>query len=253
MPEWHRGIGTIVGKRSVVPDAAARPSSSDSGRTGFFWSTCADRVIVEAVPLRPCDAAGLLDELPGSTRGPRDAGRWLWKALRGRKSEKRERLRTRAATALRPERLRGAVCAGVGDLLGNAGFSILGRMVDAPLSLCRAFRTAAARCGASLGREPAVGRQDLCRNGAVPFDAGGLFAAHVGYVDVRGRAAGARDGVCGHGVVGDGRPGAALLMGRWTVDRQFEVGVEGERPGGLGAAMKGLGGDALARGGDAAH
>ena len=38
-----------------------------------------------------------------------------------------------------------------------------------------------------------------------------------------------------------------------TVDRRFEVRVEGERQCGFGAALNGLGGDAPAPGGDAAH
>jgi len=51
---------------------------------------------------RPCDAAGLPDEMSGSPRD-RATRAVLSKALRGRKSEKRERPRIRAATPLRPD------------------------------------------------------------------------------------------------------------------------------------------------------
>ncbi|MCY4637541.1 MAG: hypothetical protein OXG04_24125 [Acidobacteria bacterium] len=58
--------------------------------------------LVEAVPPRPCDAAGLPDEMSGSPRD-RATRAVLSKALRGRKSEKRGMPRIRAATPLRPD------------------------------------------------------------------------------------------------------------------------------------------------------
>ena len=52
--------------------AAARPSSSDSDRTGSSGRPVLIETLADAVPPRPCDAAGLLDEMSGSTRGRRD-------------------------------------------------------------------------------------------------------------------------------------------------------------------------------------
>lgn len=70
---WSRGQRSRrPGNRSVEPGAATRPSSSDSKQDRFFWSTpLLIETFVEAAAPRPCDAAGLLDEMSGSPRWDR--------------------------------------------------------------------------------------------------------------------------------------------------------------------------------------
>ena len=79
--------------------------------------------LVEAAPPRPCDAAGLLDEMSGSTLGPRDPGADI-EGVAGRKSEKREDAAHQGSDAAPARPVADAVRAGAGDLLGDAGFSI---------------------------------------------------------------------------------------------------------------------------------
>ena len=89
---------------SYISPAPARPSSSDSDRTRFFWSTCADRDPrgSRAVPPRPCDATGLLDEMSGSTRGPREPGGAVESVAGPREREAGEAAH-QGATPLRPD------------------------------------------------------------------------------------------------------------------------------------------------------
>ena len=109
---------------------------------------------------------------------------------------------------------------------------------------------------ASQGADRLWAMQDmggLVPHGALPFDMGGQFAADVGY------------GMAGPGGGGTGTPYAGLTqsgMGyramrygwRWTVDRRFNVGVEGARQAGFGGTFDGGYGTAgLSRNGDAAH
>ena len=67
---------------------------------------------VETKPPRLCDAAGLLDKMSGSTLGPRP-GRCHRRRCRAARARSGRVPRTRAAMPLR-----------LGDLLGDAGFSI---------------------------------------------------------------------------------------------------------------------------------
>ena len=109
---------------------------------------------------------------------------------------------------------------------------------------------------ASQGANRLWGMQDmggLVPYGGMPFDMGGQLAADVGY------------GMTGPGSRGTGTPYAGLVssaMGyrtlrygwRWTVDRRFDVGVEGARQGGFGGMVDRLGGGpGLGRTGEAAH
>ena len=70
--------------------------------------------------------------------------------------------------------------------------------------------------------------------------------------DVGAGRPGHGDAVCGHGVVGDGLPGAALGMAL-DLGPAVRGRVEGAQQGGFGGALNGLGGGAPALGGDAAH
>ena len=60
---------------------------------------------VETAPPRPRDAARLLDEMSGSTRGPREPGGAVEGVAGRRRGENRESPRAKAATPLRPDRL----------------------------------------------------------------------------------------------------------------------------------------------------
>ena len=160
----------------------------------------------------------------------------------------------------------------------------LGLMVDAALSLLVAhqdsryeewgftgsvrFDPGVSGRGLSLTMTPSFGMvsqgsgrlwamQDLgglVRQGALPFDLGGLLAADIGY------------GMAGPGGRGTGTPYAGLSQSgvgyralrygwRWAVDQRFDVGVEGSRQEGLGNAFGHLGQGAAAFGrmGEPAH
>ena len=75
---------------------------------------------MEAKPPRPSEAARPLDKMSGS-RWDRASRAVPSKARQVRKSEKRQRPRTKAVTPPRPD---GLVRAAAGDVLGDAGFSI---------------------------------------------------------------------------------------------------------------------------------
>ena len=79
--------------------------------------------LVEAVPPRPCDAAGLLDEMSGSTRGPRDPGGAV-EGVAGPQEREAGEGAHRGGDAAPARLVADAVRAGASDLLGDPGFSI---------------------------------------------------------------------------------------------------------------------------------
>ena len=103
--------------------AAARPSSSDSDRTRFFWSTCADRDLRGGRDASTVRCSRLLDEMSGSTRGPRDPGGAV-EGVAGPQERKAGEAAHQGSDAAPARRVADAERAGAGDLLGDPGFSI---------------------------------------------------------------------------------------------------------------------------------